>query len=116
MIRTIMMLLILFGFEQAAEAQYRQPSPWEQTNQEGVSFRWTVDNSAQRVCTVQIQNKISDFDSASHVVVRYTDPAGHVSTISVIMATPVRGKLSRERILFNCGFVEHVEVDRIVRQ
>jgi hypothetical protein len=115
MIRTMMMFLILFGFAQAARAQYREPSAWEPTQMEGVSYRWSVDNTAQRVCTVQIQNTVSDFDSASRVMVRYMDPAGNSSTIYLMMRTTVRGKLSRERVLFNCGWIDHVEVDSVTR-
>jgi hypothetical protein len=98
-----------------AFAQYKIYSDWVPTNEEGVAYRWVVDDLYPRACTIQFRDLYKDGISIVRATVSYRTLRQRESVGFLMRVTKKSGE-SAERILLQCTFLDHVEVEHTTRR
>jgi hypothetical protein len=116
-------------------AQYKSYSDWKPTNEDGVEYKWVVDDLSPSACTVQVRDLYLDGRSTIRVSIAFRDRGG----VHIILLTSLRvdrgyrgasaaSKLVEikdykkdegwrdNRMLVGCTFVDRLSVERVVRR
>jgi hypothetical protein len=111
--KTIMCLLVLTVAP--VFAQYKTYSDWLPTNEDGVEYRWVVDDLYPRACSVQFRDLYKDGISIVHASVNYRHFRQPISIAFQMPVTKKSGE-SAERVLLSCTFLDHVEIEHTTRR
>ena len=98
-----------------AFGQYKLYSDWLPTNEDGIEYRWQVDDLSPRACTVQFRDLFKDGDTMVLASINYRSLRNRNSE-RIRIPIVKQGGLSRERVLLSCTFLDHVAVERTTRR